>query len=245
MVASLADVTQGIDDPQVRGAVGGDDSAYDAYDTCDRDDNQRGECSHVHGDGHTDAGARHRFDHEASEQDADRAANQRNRNRFAKQQFKDASAREAEGAQDGDFAGAFADRHGHGVGADEQGSEHDGSADAEDECLDVAQSGDEIGFECLFAFAFGGNGAAVENGINGAGGFGHVLGGIDAREIETGGVLEPVDRLFQILGAEIEIAGRGIDGVDAANGQVKIGGEDGALQNDVVADLPVVFAGWQ
>ena len=42
---------------------------------------------------------------------------------------------------------------------------------------------------------------------------------------------------------EVEIAGRRIDGVDTAQGEVEIGGEDGALQDNVIADLPVMFLG--
>jgi len=50
--------------------------------------------------------------------------------------------------------GAFANRHGHGVGADEQGGKEHSSADGEDEDFHAAESVDEIEFERLLTLAF-------------------------------------------------------------------------------------------
>src|SRR5208282_48190 len=60
-------------------------------------------------------------------------------------------------------------------------------------------------------------------------------------EVKTRGVFEPVDGFFQVLGVEVEVTLWRIDGVNATQRQVEIGGKDAALQDDVVADLPVVF----
>src|SRR5712692_7976827 len=157
--------------------------------------------------------------------------------------LEDAAAGKAKSAQDGDFPRAFADRHGHGVGADQQGGEDYGSADAKDECFDTAKRVDEIEFKRLFALALGGNRSAVEHLVDGVGGSRHVFSSVDASEIKARAVLEPVDGFFQIFGVEVERAVGRVDGVDAAQGQVESGGEDAALQDDVVADLPVVFFG--
>ena len=121
--------------------------------------------------------------------------------------------------------------------------EDDGSADAQDECLHVAERGDEIEFECLFALALRGHRSAVEHVVDGVGRQWHVFGSIDANKVKAGRVFEPVDGFLQILGVEVEVAGGRIDGIDAAHRQVEIGGKDCALQMDVVANFPVVFFG--
>jgi hypothetical protein len=89
------------------------------------------------------------------------------------------------------------------------------------------------------AFTFGGGGRRVEHFVDGTRGARHVLGCVDAGEVESGVVLKPADRLFQVFSMEVESAGRRVNGVDAAQGEVKVGGKDRTLQVNVVADLPV------
>src|SRR6202140_4086708 len=237
------DVAQCVDDAEVRGAVGGNEAADQPDDGRDQHNDKRGGCGHLHRDRQPNAGAGHRFDDERSQRDADRSSHKRNGDRFSQEQLEDVFAGEAKRAEDGDFAGAFADRHGHGVGADQQRGEDNGSANAEDEYFDAAQSVDEIELERLFALALGGNRSAVEHIVDGMRRSWHVFGSIDAGKEKAGGAFVPADRFFEIFCMEVERAVGRIDGIDAAQGQVGISGEDAALQDDVVADFPVVFPG--
>src|SRR6266404_6777757 len=238
-----ADVAQGVDDAEVRGAVGGNEAADQPDNRRDQHNYKRGGCGHVHRNRQPDARAGHRLDDESPQQYADQSSHKRNGDRFAQEQLEDVFAGEAKGAEDGDFAGAFADRHRHRIGADQQRGEDNGSANAEDEYFDAAQSVDEIELERLFALALGGNRSAVEHIVDGAGHSGHVFRSIDARKEKAGGAFEPADRFFEIFCMEVERAVGRIDGIYAAQCQVGIRGEDAALQDDVVADFPVVFPG--
>src|ERR1035441_919884 len=176
---------------------------------------------------HAHAGTGYEEDDDGSQQDTGNPANDRHRDRFAQQQPENPAARKADGPKDGDFAGALADRHRHSVSAHEQRCEYDGSANGEDKSFHVAEHGDEIGFESLFALALGGDRTAMEHVVDGMGGFRHIFGRSDASEVETGSVFEPVDGLLQILGVEVEVAAGRIDGVDAEKCQVRIGGTIG------------------
>src|ERR1700730_4336171 len=197
----------------------------------------------MHRDRQPDARTRHRLDDQGSERDADQSSHKRNGDRFAQEQLEDVFPSEAQRAEDGNFAGAFADRHRHGVGADQQRGKDNGSADAEYEYFDAAKSVDEIEFERLFALALGGDRSAVEHVVDGVGHSGHVFRRVDASEEKAGCAFEKADRFFHVCGVQVERTVRRVDGVNAAQGQVQIRGEDAALQDDVVADFPVVFPG--
>ena len=78
-----SDVAQGVDDAQVRGAVGGNDAADHSDNGSDQQNDEGGEGGHVHRDGQSDAGAGHGFDDQGSEENADQSSDQRNGDRFA------------------------------------------------------------------------------------------------------------------------------------------------------------------
>src|ERR1017187_5535197 len=183
---------------------------------------------------HAHAGTGYEEDDDGSQQDTGNPANDRYGDRFAQQQPENPAAGEADGPKDGDFAGTLADRHRHSVSAHEQCCEYDGTANGEDKSFHVAEHGDEIGFENLFALALGGDRTAMEHVVDGMGGFRHIFGRSDASEVEPGSVFEPADRFLEIFRVEIEIALRRIDGVDAAQREIEIGGKNVALDVDVV-----------
>src|SRR5579885_3466755 len=56
----------------------------------------------------------------------------------------DPAAREAQRTEHRHFSGAFADRHGHGVGRDDEDGEYHRTADPENEGLDVAEGRAEV-----------------------------------------------------------------------------------------------------
>ena len=70
-----------------------------------------------------------------------------------------------------------------------------------------------------------------------------MVGRTDLSRVPAGLSLEPGNGFFQIFGVEVQSVLRRIAMVDAANSEVDIGGEDGSLQSDAVADLPPILFG--
>ena len=90
------------------------------------------------------------------QQASEHAAGQSDEHGFANIKPQDRLPCKSERLQHGHFAGAFADRHGHGGGRDQQRGENDRKTDAQNKCFYVADAVDEAKLESLFTFGFGG-----------------------------------------------------------------------------------------
>ena len=70
--------------------------------------------------------------------------------------------------------------------------------------FDAAEHGDKIEFESLFALTFCRERRGVEHVVDLVCHLRHVFGSVDASEVKSGRVFEPVDGFFQIFGVEVE-----------------------------------------
>ena len=164
-------------------------------------------------------------------------------NGLADEQPEHRITRETQSLKYCDFASAFANRHRHGVGRNQQRGENYRRANAQDESLHIAQHGDEFQAEGFFALGFSRFRGVAKQVVNRRCDLAHIVGRIGQNSKSAGFSFEERNGFFYIFRIEIDRLIVRLRVKYAANVQFEVDGINVTLQNDAVSEFPAVFLG--